>query len=320
MRVYIIKRLLVLIPVFIGITIIIFTLVNLTPGDPFRAMLDTQDVSEEQLEVMLNSIGYYDPLPVKYMKWVKNVLRGDLGYSTWYQEPVADVLGRRLGNTLLLSSASLVFSVLLAVPLGVISATKKYSLFDYAATIAALIGISIPAFFFALGLIKIFGIDMKIFPISGMQTVPNFSGFRQILDIGWHMFLPLIVLVFTHTASLMRYTRSSMIEVMQQDYIRTARAKGLSERVVIYRHALRNSMIQLVTMVTLQMAQLFSGAVLIETVFTWPGTGSLIYSAIGYRDYNLITAGALVISLAVLLANLLADILYAVVDPRIKLS
>ena len=320
MRTYIIKRLLIMIPVFIAITMIIFALVNLTPGDPYMAMLDTTNISEEQLEVLLNSIGYYDPLPVKYIKWVGRLLQGNLGHSTWYQEPVASVLGRRLLNTLLLSVSSLVLSVIIAVPLGVISATKKNSIFDYLATIVALMGISIPAFFFALGMIKIFGIDLQIMPMSGMQTVPNYAGFRQVLDVLWHMVMPVVVLAFLHTASLMRYTRSSMLDVMQQDYIRTARAKGLGERVVIYRHALRNTMIQIVTMVTLSMGNLFSGAVLVETVFTWPGAGSLMYQAISYRDYNLITAAALVISIAVLLSNLLADVLYALVDPRIKLK
>ncbi len=307
-----------MIPVFFGITIIIFALVNLTPGDPFIAMLDVQGVSPEQLEALKESIGYYDPLPVKYLKWLQNlVLHGDLGYSSWYHEPVTAVIGRRLGNTLLLSLAALIMGAVLAVPLGIVSATKKYSVFDYIATVVALIGISIPSFFFALGLIKIFGIDMQVFPMAGMQSVPNKEGFAQVFDILWHMVLPLTVLGFHQMASLMRYTRSSMIDVMQQDYIRTARAKGLSERVVVYRHALRNSLTQLVTMITLSMGGLVSGAVLVETVFTWPGMGTLIYSAIGQRDYNLITAGTLLISLTVLMANLLADILYAVVDPRV---
>ena len=283
MRAYILRRLLILIPVFIGITIIIFALVNLTPGDPFSAMLEVPGISPDQLEKLKVQSGYYDPL----------------------------------GNTLLLSLSALIIGVVFAVPLGIISATKKYSGFDYIATIIALIGISIPSFFFALGLIKIFGIDLSIFPMSGMQSVPNKEGFAQVVDVLWHMVLPLFVLGFMQMASLMRYTRSSMIDVMQQDYIRTARAKGLSERVVIYRHALRNSLTQLVTMITLSMGGLFSGAVLVETVFTWPGMGTLIYSAIGQRDYNLITAGALLISLTVLMANLLADILYAVVDPRV---
>lgn len=318
MRQYVIRRVLVMIPVFFGITIVVFALIYSTPGDPFMAMLDTDNIPADQMEVMLNSIGYYDPLPVKYVKWLRNAVTGNLGYSTWYHEPVVDILARRISNTLLLSIASLVLSVLIAVPLGVISATKKYSVFDYIATIIALIGLSIPSFFFALGLIKVLGIDLAILPISGMETVPNFTGFAKVLDILSHMAMPLIVLTFMHTASLMRYTRSAMLEVLGQDYIRTARAKGLSERVVIYRHALRNAMIPLVTMITLSMGSLVSGATLVENVFTWPGMGSLLYSAITYRDYNLITAGTLLMALTVLLTNLLADILYAVVDPRIK--
>ena len=177
MRAYILRRLLIMIPVFIGITIIVFALVYLTPGDPFSAMLEVPGISPEQLETLKVQSGYYDPLPIKYFKWVKNlVLHGDLGYSSWYHEPVTDVIGRRLGNTLLLSLTSLIIGVVFAVPLGIISATKKYSVFDYIATFVALIGISIPSFFFALGLIKIFGIDLSVFPMSGMQSVPNKEG------------------------------------------------------------------------------------------------------------------------------------------------
>ena len=253
------------------------------------------------------------------MKWVGNVLHGDLGYSIWYKEPVADVLSRRIGNTFLLSSLALVFSVIISVPLGVISATKQYSVFDYIVTVVALIGLSIPSFFFALGLIKLIGIDLSLLPISGIETVQaNYTGLRRSLDILAHMAMPLIVLTFAQTASLMRYTRSAMLEIIKQDYIRTARAKGLAEYVVIYRHALRNAMIPLVTMITMSLGYLLSGAALVENVFVWPGMGSLIYQSVTYRDYTVITAGTLLMSVAVLVANLLADVLYAFIDPRIK--
>ncbi|MBU5439389.1 ABC transporter permease [Tissierella sp. MSJ-40] len=318
MKQFIIRRLLIMIPVFIGISMIIFGLIHSTPGDPYITMLDP-NITEADREAMLNSIGYYDPLPVKYIKWIERAIKGDLGYSIRYKEPVADVISRRIGNTLLLSVTALVLSVLIAVPLGIVSATKQYSVFDYVATILALIGLSIPAFFFALGLIKVLAFDLGIFPISGIETTgANYTGMKRVLDVLHHMALPIIVLTFVQTASLMRYTRSSMLEVIQQDYIRTAKAKGLSERVVIYKHALRNAMISIVTLISLSLGGLLSGAVLTETVFVWPGMGTLVYQAILNRDYPLVMAGTMLLALCVLFANLLADIMYAVVDPRIR--
>lgn len=318
MKQFIIRRLLIMIPVFIGISMIIFGLIHSTPGDPYITMLDP-NITETDREAMLNSIGYYDPLPVKYIKWIGRAIKGDLGYSIRYKEPVADVISRRIGNTLLLSVTALVLSVLIAVPLGIVSATKQYSVFDYVATILALIGLSIPAFFFALGLIKVLAFDLGIFPISGIETTgANYTGMKRVLDVLHHMALPIIVLTFVQTASLMRYTRSSMLEVIQQDYIRTAKAKGLSERVVIYKHALRNAMISIVTLISLSLGGLLSGAVLTETVFVWPGMGTLVYQAILNRDYPLVMAGTMLLALCVLFANLLADIMYAVVDPRIR--
>lgn len=319
MKQYIIRRLLLMIPVFVGISIIIFTLIHSTPGDPYMTMIDQVNVTKQDKEAMLKSIGYYDSIPVKYGKWVSRAIGGDLGYSIRYKEPVTDVMARRIGNTFLLSFMALLLSTIIAVPLGIVSATKQYSVFDYISTIIALIGVSIPAFFFALGLIKILAVDLKIFPISGMETVGlNYSGFKKFIDIIHHMGLPLIVLTFVQTASLMRYTRSAVLEVLQQDYIRTARAKGLSEKIVIYRHALRNAMISISTLITISLGSLLSGAVLTETVFVWPGMGTLLYQAVSNRDYPLITAGTLLIALCVLFANLFSDILYAIIDPRIR--
>lgn len=318
MQQYIIRRILILIPVFIGISMIVFALIHTTPGDPYISMIDLE-ISAAEKEAMLNEIGYYDPLPVKYVKWAGRALQGDLGYSLNYKEPVVDVMKRRLGNTLLLSLTALILSTIIAIPLGVISATKKHSAFDYLVTLVGLIGISIPAFFFALGSIKLFAVDLGWFPISGIETVgAHYTGFARALDIMKHMALPLTVLTFIQTASLMRYTRSAMLEVLQQDYIRTARAKGVAESVVIYKHALRNAMISISTLIAISLGYLMSGAVLTETVFVWPGMGTLIYQAVGNRDYNLITSSTLLIALCILIANLISDILYALIDPRIK--
>lgn len=320
MKKFLLKRFLIAIPVLIGLSMIIFALINLTPGDPYTAMLDPS-VDPADRENMLQSIGYYDPLPVKYVKWVGRALQGDLGYSIRYKAPVTEVISQKVGNTLMLSVTALVLSALLAVPLGIISATKQYTLIDYLSTILAFIGISIPSFFLALGMIKIFGIDLKIFPINGIEYVAKgFTGFRRFLDILHHMALPVIVLTLIQTASLMRYTRSAMLEIINQDFIRTARAKGLSERVTIYTHALRNAMIPVITILSSSLGGLLSGAILVETVFSWPGMGTLVYQAISNRDYPLIMGGTMLLAVCVLLANLLADILYAVVDPRIRLE
>ena len=315
---YLIKRVLIMVPVLVGLSAIIFTLVNLAPGDPYASMLDPLTPVEDR-ENMLASIGFYDPLPVKYLKWVGRALRGDLGFSVKYSLPVSEVIGLKIGNTLLLSITSLVLSVLLAVPLGIVSATRQYSVFDYSATVLALVGVSVPSFFFALGVVKIFAIDFKWFPISGMEYIAKgLTGFERVLDIAHHMVLPILVLTLIATASKMRYTRSAMLDVIGQDYIRTARAKGLSERVVIYNHALKNALIPVITIISGSLGGLLSGSILIETIFSWPGMGTLVYQAIDNRDYPLIMGGTLLLAICVLMANMIADILYALVDPRIR--
>lgn len=318
MRTYLIKRIILMIPIFIGITIIIFTLINMTPGDPYASMVES-GLTKADREAMLEKIGYYDSIPTKYFRWLGRAVQGDLGYSIRYKAPVTQVIGNRIGNTVLLSLSALVLSTLIAIPLGIISANRQYSVFDYVATIIAFIGISIPAFFFALGLIKLLAVDLKWFPISGISSLgKRYTGWRHIVDVLHHLFLPVIVLSFMQTASLMRYTRSSMLEVLNQDYIRTARSKGLSNRKVVYSHALKNGMIPIATMLGLSLGGLFSGAVLTETVFNWPGMGTLMYQAVGNRDYPLITAIALITSIAVLLSNLISDVVYALIDPRIR--
>ncbi len=320
MRTFLIRRALLMIPVVLGISIIIFALIHLAPGDPFTHMIEADpNVTTEDYENLLRSVGYYDPLPLKYVKWVGQLLRGNIGHSISYREPVADLIGRRLSNTLLLAIPALCLSTIIAVPLGVISATRQYSIFDYIVTIIAFIGISIPAFFFALLLVKYIAFDLKLFPISGLSTIKSgFTGIRLVFDKLHHMALPITVLTFVQVAGRMRYTRSAMLEVVRQDYIRTARAKGLSERTVIYKHALRNALIPIVTILSVSLGRLLSGAVLTENVFNWPGMGTMVYKAIANRDYPVVMAGTMVLALTMLLANILADILYAFVDPRIR--
>ena len=229
------------------------------------------------------------------------------------------MIGRRLQNTLLLSIPALILSTIISIPLGVFSATRQYSWGDYFLTILALIGISIPAFFLALLMIKYLAFDMKLFPMQGMETIAaRLTGLSWFFDRLHHIALPLSVLTLIQVAGRMRYTRASMLEIINQDYIRTARAKGLSERSVIYKHALRNALIPVITVLSISLGTLLSGAILTENVFMWPGMGTLVYQAISNRDYPLVMAGTMVLALSMLAANLFADIAYAFADPRIR--
>lgn len=314
---YIIKRLLTLIGVLFGISIIIFTLIHVQPGNPYSTMIDP-NVSPETFENMLKQIGYYDPLHIQYIKWLGRALHGDLGYSIHYKAPIIDIINSRIWNTFLLSFFSLLLSTAIAIPAGVLSASKKYSLFDYFITIISFIGISIPTFFFGLLMIKWFAFDLKIFPVSGMLTVgEHYTGIKAALDIARHIALPVIVLSLIQTAYMMRYTRSSMVEVLDKDYIRTARAKGITMRKTIWKHGFRNALISIITILCLQIPSLFSGALLTETIFVWPGIGRLNYEAVLNRDYPLIMGILMILAIIILLSNFLADILYAVIDPRI---
>lgn len=315
---YAVKRMINTIPILLGISIIVFILINCQPGDPYSNMVDPS-VTQEVKEQMLKQIGYYDPLPVKYVKWVTRAVRGDFGYSITYKEPVIEVIKSRVGNTALLGTASLFLSILIAIPIGMISSIKRYSIFDYIMTVLAFIGLSIPAFFFGMLLIKVFSVDLKILPISGMTTMgKNYIGINHIIDIFNHMILPTIVLALINTASFMRYTRSSMINIIGQDYIRTAKAKGVSSSGIVLKHAFKNALIPIITIISLELPTLFSGALLTETIFVWPGIGRLNYEAVTNRDYSLIMGLVMIFAIVTLLSNLIADILYAAVDPRIK--
>jgi peptide/nickel transport system permease protein len=315
---YVLKRLLYSIPILIGISIIVFILINSQPGNPYSNMVDPT-ITEEAKESMLRQIGYYDSMPVKYLKWISRSIRGDLGYSIQYKEPVINIIQSRVGNTILLATVSLCLSTFIAIPIGMISSANRYSIFDYIVTILAFIGLSIPSFFFGMLLLKVFSVNLKLLPISGMVTVgKHYIGINYVIDVVNHLILPAIVLALINTASLMRYTRSSMIDILNQDYIRTANAKGASSLSVICKHALKNSLIPIITILSFQIPSLFSGALLVETIFVWPGIGRLNYEAVNNRDYPLIMGLVMIFAIVTLVSNLIADVLYAVVDPRIK--
>ncbi|MGV8145158.1 MAG: ABC transporter permease [Alkaliphilus sp.] len=318
MRKYIIRRLLLIIPVLLGISIIIFSLIHAMPGDPFAHLIDP-NMTPEDRHRMLEAVGYFDPLPVQYFRWLGGAIQGEFGHSIRFKEDVLQVMWPRIQNTFVLSLSAMIFSTLLAIPLGIISSTKQYSIFDYIATIAAFIGLSIPVFFFGLMLIKFVAFDLGLFPIAGMQTIASgYTGWQLFVDKARHLVLPTLVLGLASTAALMRYTRSSMLECVKQDYIRTARAKGLSERVVIYKHALRNALIPVITVLSMQIPRLISGALLTETIFVWPGLARLSFQAIMNRDYPMIMGTVTIMSIVVMLSNLFADLMYAVLDPRIR--
>lgn len=315
---YVLRRIGQSIFILVCVSIIVFVFVNLAPGDPYTQRLDPS-VSAEVREEMLTKLGYYDPVHIKFLKWIGAAVQGDFGYSTKYKKPVWDVISERLPNTALMGVCALILSTAIAVPAGKLSATRRGSLFDYSVTTLSFIGISIPAFFFGLMLIKLLSFDLKLFPITGMVTVgAGYTGLAHVRDVLWHLVLPTVVLALLQTATIMRYTRSSMLEVLDQDYIRTAHAKGLKESTVVNRHAMKNALIPIITILSIQIPTIFSGAVLTETIFVWPGIGRLSYEAILDRDYPLIMALLLLTTVIILACNLLADVLYAVIDPRIR--
>jgi len=257
----------------------------------------------------------------RFVNYVKEaLLEGNLGYSNTHKKPVAEVIGDYVGPTLLLAVVSLCISIIIGIPAGIVSATKQYTAVDNILTVASFIGISIPSFFFGLILLKVFAVDNQIFPLFGIRDPLLMSDniFDKIKDVAWHMVLPSIVLGLSSTASFMRYTRSSMLEVIKQDYIRTARAKGLKEKTVIYRHAFRNGIIPIITLLGFWIPSLLSGAVVTETIFGLPGLGKISVEAAMKRNYPLILGINSMLAILTLIGALVADILYAVADPRIR--
>lgn len=320
MRVYITRRLIQALPILVGITLLTFLIMQLAPGDPMRTMINPR-VSPEELARAESALGLDKPLVVQYFNWLKEIVQGNLGYTIKTGQPVAGLIMDRLPATLLLTGTAFLVSFALGIPLGVYSATHKYSKGDYTLTVLSFIGISIPSFFFGIALIYFFSVKLNWFPTSGLQTI-NMAGSQWdiLVDRLKHLAMPAFVLALPQMAKVMRFTRSSMIEVMTHDYIRTARAKGLSESVVRFKHALRNAAIPVITIFGISIPFLFGGAYITETIFNWPGMGSLGIAAITAREYPVIMGLNLFTSMLVLMGNLIADVLYAFVDPRIRYS
>ena len=303
---YILRRLLMLIPVLFGISIFVFLLMYFTPGDPAVLMLG-EGAPPEQLEALREAMGLNDPFYVQYYRWLRNAVRGDLGRSLRSKKLVTEEILDRLPATTELAVAAVAFAVIVGVPVGILSATKPNSWFDNLAMVAALTGVGMPVFWQGIMLILIFSVHLRWLPSSGRM-----GGLEYLI-------LPAITLGTASTASIARLTRSAMLEVLQQDYIRTARSKGLPRRMVTFRHALRNALIPVVTMIGLQFGGLMSGEVLTETIFAWPGIGRMIVDAINNKDFPLVQGTIMTFALMYALVNLIIDVTYALLDPRLRL-
>ncbi|MFH0871426.1 MAG: ABC transporter permease [bacterium] len=321
---HILKRILLSLPLLIGITFVSFVVIHLAPGEPVSLQTDLNPrVSAASKAQLRHLYGLDEPLPLQYLKWVGRSFRLDFGRSFSPDgRKVTEKIAERIPITILLSLLEMLVILLVAIPIGILSATRQYSLFDKATTVFVFIGFAIPTFWLALLCMNLFGIHLGWLPISGLQSLDyaRLSLGGKILDRLRHLILPVLVGSFGGLAGFSRYMRSNMLEVIRQDYIRTARAKGLAERTVIYKHALRNALLPVVTILGLSVPSLIGGGVIFETIFAIPGMGQLFYNSVMSRDYPVIM-GILVIGAALtLLGNLLADISYALVDPRIRLS
>lgn len=301
---FIFKRVIALIPVIIGVTLIVFFIMSLSPGDPAKMILG-DEASPEAIQTLRQEMGLNDPLLVQYARYMYDAIRGDMGLSYKSKKPVTEEIWARFPNTIKLTLAAITFAVIISLPLGILAAVKQNSFFDGFSMLLALFGVSMPAFWFGLLLILFFSLKLGWFPSSGSESLKS-------------IVLPSIALGFLHMASIARTTRSSMLEVIRQDYIRTARSKGLSYGAVIRKHALKNALIPTITVVGLQVGVLLGGAVIVETVFAWPGVGRLMVQSIMGRDVPMVMGCIILFATGFTIVNLIVDLLYGFIDPRIR--
>jgi peptide/nickel transport system permease protein len=308
------KRLFDLIPTLFVVATTVFIITRLIPGDPAAVLLGPQ-ASPDEIAKMRETLGLNQPLYLQYVNFLGSLLQGDLGTSLGYNQPVMSLIMERFPNTLLLSACALALSLLIGIPAGIISATKQYSFWDYTVMILSLVGVSMPIFWLGVMLVLYFSVHLGWLPATGMGSLSE--GFGSVVT---HLILPSIALSTIPMATFARITRSSMLEVIRQDYIKTARAKGLREFFVVWKHALKNAMTPLLTVMGMQISSMLGGAVLTETIFSWPGMGRLVVDAIENRDFVVVQGTVLFIAVIFVLINLLVDILYTVVNPRVKLT
>ncbi len=301
---FIFKRVIALIPVIIGVTLIVFFIMSLSPGDPAKMILG-DEASPEAVQLLRQEMGLDDPLLVQYGRYMYNAIQGDMGLSYKSKKPVTEEIWARFPNTIKLTLTAITFAVIISLPLGILAAVKQNSFFDGFSMLLALFGVSMPAFWFGLLLILFFSLKLGWFPSSGSESLKS-------------IVLPSIALGFLHMAAIARTTRSSMLEVIRQDYIRTARSKGLSYGAVIRKHALKNALIPTITVVGLQVGVLLGGAVIVETVFAWPGVGRLMVQSIMGRDIPMVMGCIILFATGFTIVNLIVDLLYGFIDPRIR--
>ena len=322
MTTYALRRIVQAVPILFILSILLFFMVRAAPGGPLAAAERNPNITKAQIELLKNKLGLNQPLPIQYVKWMGNLLQGDLGDSIKFRRPVREMIGERIPNTLLLVGISFLVTLLIALPVGILSARKPYSTFDSLATTLTFVGQSVPVYWLGLGLILLFYVGIKnplsgqpLFPAGGMHTIgaPPSLG-----DFAWHLVLPVVALSAGWSAWYSRFLRSSMLDVLHEDYIRSARAKGLRATVVFYKHALSNAVLPLITMAALDLPSLFAGALFVETIFAWPGMGRLFWDAARGRDYPVLLGVVMLDAVIILAANIIADLLYGWFDPRVK--
>ena len=319
---YIIRRVLQAIPILLILSGLLFFMVRAAPGGPLAAAERNPNVTQEQIALLKKKLGLDKPLPVQYLVWMEGVFRGNLGQSIKFNRPVSEMIAERFPNTLLLVGTAFLITLMIALPVGILSARRPYSIFDYIATTLTFVGQSLPVYWFGLALILIFYVALNnpftglpLFPSGGMYSVGQEG---NPVNLVWHLVLPVTALSAEWIAWYSRFLRSSMLDVMHEDYVRTARAKGLTQRSVYYKHALRNAVLPLVTLIALDLPSLFAGALFVETIFSWPGMGRLFWDAARGRDYPVLLGVVMINSVLIIAANLVADLLYGMLDPRVK--
>ena len=324
---YLLKRLIYIIFVFFIISILMFFIYKLMPGDPVQMMLGDArnnmqpDAYQALYDRTADSLGLNRSLPEQYLRWIGNMLTGNFGYSTQYKQQVSQVIGTPMMNTVMLNLLSMVVVFLVAIPLGIVTAVRKNGIFDKTIQVITIVGYSLPSFIIALLAIFAFAVKIPIFPISGVRSA-GFSGngFQLALDTLWHMALPVIVMSISGIGGITRYVRAAMIDVLRMDYIKTARAKGLREKVVIYIHAFRNALIPVVTIATGWVVSLFGGSIVIESVFLWPGLGKMLIDGLLQRDFSIVLTMQMFYVVLSLAGNVIMDVAYTMVDPRVRLE
>jgi len=316
---YIIHRLIQLIPLLFGVTLLSFLVIQLSPGDFLSEIRLNPVVSQQTVDQMRSNFGLDQPLYVQYVKWVRNILKGDFGFSFAFQVPVLWLIRSRLFNTLILNIAALLIAWLIAIPIGITAANRQYSTLDTSLSFVAYVGISTPTFFSGL-LLLYFAFKTRVLPIGGMTSLDYdlLPWVGKVLDVAHHLIMPVIVVGFLSIAGLMRQARANMLEVMRQDYVKTARSKGLAERVVLTKHVLRNAINPLITIFGFELGGLLGGTAILENVIGWPGLGQLILSSVLSKDLYVVMGSLLIGSVTLVLGNLTADVLLALTDPRIR--